>query len=134
MQWVLETAARLPRVPSIAFIHIPVPQFMNLWNEQPTNGSKSESVNCPLADTGVFELLRYAGLTCKCNEHHAPALFLVSVPALTYRFHAEQQSHFRRLWILGLDLRQRHMPGGLPFAQPTCPLALLYLLDAERPA
>lgn len=32
VQWVRDTAAGLPHVPtSLAFIHIPLPQFMGVW-------------------------------------------------------------------------------------------------------
>ncbi len=58
VQWMQRVAAGLPRVPSLAFIHIPVPQFLGVWNEQPTLGSKAEGVNCPLIDTGVFQAFR----------------------------------------------------------------------------
>lgn len=60
VDWVLERAAALPRVPSLAFVHIPLPQFRELWNSQPTLGSKGEAVACPLRDTGVFEAFRQA--------------------------------------------------------------------------
>lgn len=56
--WVQRTADALPTVPSLAFIHIPVPQFMQLWNQHHTNGSKGEPVGCPLFDTRAFDTLR----------------------------------------------------------------------------
>ena len=123
VEWMRQAAAGLPRVPSLAFIHIPIPQarmacpslailaaapllqrsrpaalragmgcmnrkaqcpehlsahcvlsavpalparpparaqFMGVWNEECTWGSKEESVNCPLIDTGIFEAFRQA--------------------------------------------------------------------------
>lgn len=60
VDWVAEVAAALPRVPSLAFIHIPLPQFRELWNSQPTRGAKGEAVACPLRDTGVYEAFRQA--------------------------------------------------------------------------
>jgi len=58
--WLEEQAAALPRVPSLAFIHIPLPQFLRMWNSQPTRGSKREESSCPLLETGVFDALRQA--------------------------------------------------------------------------
>lgn len=60
VDWVVERASALPRVPSLAFIHIPLPQFRELWNSQPTRGTKGEAVACPLRDTGVYEAFRQA--------------------------------------------------------------------------
>lgn len=51
-------AARLPRVPSLAFVHIPLPQHMLAWERGPVNGTKGEMVGCPGLDTGFFELAR----------------------------------------------------------------------------
>ena len=61
LDWVRATAARLPRVPSVAFIHIPVPQLVDAYNHFPTVGQKHEGVTCPeAADPGVFAALRRA--------------------------------------------------------------------------
>lgn len=54
-----ERAAALPRVPSLAFIHIPLQQHLEVWNTQPTNGTKGKSVACSLVDTGVFKAFRW---------------------------------------------------------------------------
>lgn len=60
--WAAAQAALLPAVPtSLAFIHIPLPQFMAAWSAGPTNGSMGEEVACPLVDTGVFHTLRCEG-------------------------------------------------------------------------
>lgn len=58
--WVREQAARLPRVPSLAMVHIPPPQFLTAWNRGPANGSRAEPVGCPGVDSGLFEALRCA--------------------------------------------------------------------------
>ncbi len=59
LDWVRSTAAHLPRVPSLAFIHIPVPQLVDLYNHFPTVGQKNEGVTCPeAADPGVFAALK----------------------------------------------------------------------------
>ena len=71
MAWVRRTARRLPRVPSLAYVHIPVPQFMAAWNGGPTLGSKQEDVACPLVETGLFDAARRAPtfvvLVCAAN-------------------------------------------------------------------
>ncbi len=36
---------------------------MELWNTQPTNGSKGKTVACPLMDTGVFRTFRWVKYT-----------------------------------------------------------------------
>lgn len=58
VEWVRQQAARLPRVPSLAFVHIPLPQHMLAWERGPVNGTKGEMVGCPGLDTGFFELAR----------------------------------------------------------------------------
>lgn len=59
LEWVKSTAAHLPRVPSLAFIHIPVPQLVDAYNHFPTVGQKNEGVTCPeAADPGVFAALK----------------------------------------------------------------------------
>ncbi len=42
-----EQVAWLGRAPSLAFIHIPVPEFMYAWLWGACNGSKEETVGCP---------------------------------------------------------------------------------------
>lgn len=61
VDWVRQQAARLPRVPSLAFVHIPLPQHMLAWERGAVNGTKGEMVGCPGVDTGFFELARWAG-------------------------------------------------------------------------
>ena len=62
--WVRQQAARLPRVPSLAFVHIPLPQMAAAWNSgAAVNGSKGELVGCPGADSGFFAAARSVG--CK---------------------------------------------------------------------
>lgn len=59
MDWVRQQAAALPRVPSLAFVHIPLPQFSEAWSAgAPANGTKGEETGCPLADTGFFAVAK----------------------------------------------------------------------------
>ena len=47
-------AAALPRAPSLAFVHIPVPEFAQAWGSAGANGTKGEPTGCPVADSGFF--------------------------------------------------------------------------------
>eukprot|EP01016_Furgasonia_blochmanni_P003379 TRINITY_DN11325_c0_g2_i2.p1 TRINITY_DN11325_c0_g2~~TRINITY_DN11325_c0_g2_i2.p1 ORF type:complete len:446 (-),score=79.39 TRINITY_DN11325_c0_g2_i2:202-1539(-) len=42
----------------VAFFHIPVPEYMSLWNDDPVYGDKFEDVACPLENTGFFERVK----------------------------------------------------------------------------
>jgi pre-mRNA-splicing factor SYF1 len=63
------TAAQLPRVPSLAFVHVPVPEFMHLWNRGSARGSKHEPVNCPMVDSGFFAAVKEIGITAIHSGH-----------------------------------------------------------------
>ena len=43
------------RVGGLAFFHIPLPEYMSMWNEAYTYGNKDDNVNCPKVNTGAFE-------------------------------------------------------------------------------
>lgn len=59
LEWVAETAAALPRVPtSLAFVHIPLPQILEVFNNGTTNGKKEGDSGCPIVDTGGFDVLK----------------------------------------------------------------------------
>lgn len=66
--WVNQTLAELPRVPSLAFVHVPVPEFMRVWNAGAARGSKHEDVNCPMHDTGALVACLTALLSCKMSS------------------------------------------------------------------
>ncbi|CAL8463973.1 g3508 [Coccomyxa elongata] len=67
--WMNGTLVRLPRVPSLAFVHVPVPEFMEVWNRGAARGSKHEPVNCPMSDTGLFKALKSMGVTALHSGH-----------------------------------------------------------------
>lgn len=69
VDWVRQQAARLPPVPSLAFVHIPLPQHMLAWERGAVNGTKGEMVGCPGVDTGFFELARELGITAIYSGH-----------------------------------------------------------------
>lgn len=64
VEWLRRSATQLPRVPSLAFVHIPLPQFKDAWNRSPANGTKAELVGCPQVDSGLFEVLRCVWHAC----------------------------------------------------------------------
>ncbi|WML48343.1 metallophosphoesterase family protein [Neobacillus sp. PS3-34] len=41
-------------IPSLAFFHIPLTEFRDLWNCHDCFGSKNEAVGCPKVNTGLF--------------------------------------------------------------------------------
>ena len=43
--------------PALAFFHIPVPEYNQVWNEQLCLGSKYEAVCCPAINSGFFAAL-----------------------------------------------------------------------------
>jgi hypothetical protein len=59
----------MPDVPSLAFVHIPAVEFMNLWSWHPTNGSKAEAVNCPSVNSGLFQSLQNMSVTALYSGH-----------------------------------------------------------------
>ncbi|KAL4427687.1 hypothetical protein ABPG75_001776 [Micractinium tetrahymenae] len=69
LAWVNATAASMPTVPSLAFVHIPIPQFRDVWSDEPTVGSKEEDVACSVRDTGLFALARALGITAIYSGH-----------------------------------------------------------------
>ena len=65
--WFLETSARLrcgdgeEPLPALAFFHIPLPEFNQIWDLQVCYGNKYEPVCCPLLNSGFFAALHEAG-------------------------------------------------------------------------
>jgi hypothetical protein len=47
LDWAFDDLDGQQDLPSLAFIHIPLPQFMYAWLQGPANGSKTEYVGCP---------------------------------------------------------------------------------------
>jgi hypothetical protein len=43
------------KIQGMAFFHVPIQEFMFLWNKEKTFGVKGEHVCCPFYNTGVFE-------------------------------------------------------------------------------
>ncbi|KAI8475327.1 MAG: Metallo-dependent phosphatase-like protein [Monoraphidium minutum] len=71
LAFVRSAAASLPPAPGVAFIHIPPPDFMHVWDDAPTRGAKGEAVSCPSRDTGAVAALRAAGAAALfCGHDH----------------------------------------------------------------
>ncbi|PRW60250.1 ser thr phosphatase family [Chlorella sorokiniana] len=69
LAWLDETSAGLPRLPSLVFVHIPIPQFNDAWYDAPTVGRKEEDVACSARDTGLFSLAKQLGVTAIYSGH-----------------------------------------------------------------
>ena len=84
VSWFTRTAAALPKVPSIAFIHIPVTEFMYMYNDFPTKGLKGEGVACGLVNTGTFQALKAAGVEAiySGHDHRVSCISMLTLPAV----------------------------------------------------
>lgn len=51
-----ESGARGP-VPALCFLHIPLPEYVDVWNQGGCVGMKGEAVCCPKINTGFFAAL-----------------------------------------------------------------------------
>lgn len=49
------------RLPALAFFHIPLPEFNEVWNTRTCYGVKYEDVCCPKINTGMFAAMHEAG-------------------------------------------------------------------------
>jgi hypothetical protein len=78
--WYLETSARLGRefgersakLPALAFFHIPLPEWDELWRTQVCRGHRYEAVFCPAINSGFFAALVEAGdvMGAFCGHDH----------------------------------------------------------------
>jgi hypothetical protein len=67
IMWYIQTARDLAesnggeKLPALAFFHIPLPEYNELWDYRPTNGVKYEDVGGPLVNSGFFAALQEGG-------------------------------------------------------------------------
>ena len=67
IQWYLDTAVQLRRenngkpMPALAFFHIPLPEYNDVWDANTCVGSKYETVCCPKINSGFFSAMLQAG-------------------------------------------------------------------------
>ena len=65
MQWYLELSQQFSRtaghvVPSYAFFHIPLQEYLDAWNTQSCYGGNNDSVTCQALNTGFFAAMKEA--------------------------------------------------------------------------
>jgi hypothetical protein len=75
VQWYRETAIRLKQqfnkaLPAIAFFHIALQEYMNVWNKFPAHGHKEEPVCCSSVNTGIFSAFREMGDVISVHVGH----------------------------------------------------------------
>ena len=51
----------LQTVPALIFLHIPLPEYADVWRQGECRGEKNEDICCPLLNSGLFAALRLAG-------------------------------------------------------------------------
>ncbi len=64
--WYLQESQRLraaagKTLPALAFFHIPIPEYQEMWNTQDCYGEKYEDVCAPLLNSGFFLAMHRAG-------------------------------------------------------------------------
>lgn len=65
--WFREEAAALRTLnggaplPSLAFLHIPLPEYRDMWNTRLCSGHRYEKVGCPPLNSGLFAAMLEAG-------------------------------------------------------------------------
>lgn len=73
VRWAATTAAQLPPVPTaVAFVHIPLPETLQVWKMGPfagVVGQKREPCNCPQLNTGLLQILKDAGVGAVWSGH-----------------------------------------------------------------
>lgn len=60
IEWLTSESARLnppdreSKTPALAFFHIPIPEYQEVWDTQVCYGNKFEAVCCPVINSGLF--------------------------------------------------------------------------------
>ncbi|GIX06941.1 MAG: hypothetical protein KatS3mg115_1344 [Candidatus Poribacteria bacterium] len=58
LRWQQQVCRRLP---ALAFFHIPLPEYNEVWDEHPCYGYKFEAICCPKINTGLFAAFHEMG-------------------------------------------------------------------------
>lgn len=71
IQWFASTSARL-KLPALAFFHIPLPEWDEMWRTQVCRGHRHEPVCGPALNTGFFAAMAESGhvLGAFCGHDH----------------------------------------------------------------
>jgi hypothetical protein len=84
VQWANDTLARLLPTPSLAFVHIPLPETMIAWaNDTGAVGYKGELSNCPLINTGLFNVLKGSGVGSVWSGHDHDNDYVASIDSVS---------------------------------------------------
>ncbi|EFA86528.1 mitochondrial substrate carrier family protein [Heterostelium album PN500] len=78
VQWYTQTSQALKQkygktIPAMAFMHIPIPEYLDMWNFYPVNGSLEDTgVCCFSVNTGLFAAFREMGdvVGVLCGHDH----------------------------------------------------------------
>lgn len=62
IQWFRQRAKEAGKATGLAFFHIPVPEYEELWNRQLAVGVKHENVCCPKVNSGLFSAMLESGV------------------------------------------------------------------------
>ncbi len=54
-------SSQFGRLPALAFFHIPLPEYNDVWNLSTCYGSKNENVECPRQNSGMFSAMLEMG-------------------------------------------------------------------------
>lgn len=59
VDWYLRVSKGLPNIPELAFVHIPLPEFMDVWNVEPCHGDlKDGGICCSSVNTGLYSAFK----------------------------------------------------------------------------
>ena len=94
--WLAQQSQQLAPVHSLAFIHIPIPEFTAAWIAGAVKGSKAEPVNCPSADNGLLPVLLAANVSAVFSGH-------------------DHDNNYDAIHPAGVRLGYWHKTGGLMF-------------------
>ena len=61
IRWLSRTLRAQAAVPALVFLHIPLPEYNEVWQQGHCLGEKNEPVCCPRLNTGLFAALHLAG-------------------------------------------------------------------------
>ena len=45
----------------LAFLHIPIPEYLDMYNDEKFYGEKEDIMGCPYVNTGFFDLVKEKG-------------------------------------------------------------------------
>nr|WP_306304791.1 metallophosphoesterase family protein [Paenibacillus pini] len=78
INWLASESSRLnpqdtkKKLPALAFFHIPIPEYQEMWDTQVCQGNKFEPVCCPQVNSGLFTALLEMGdvMGTFCGHDH----------------------------------------------------------------